>query len=46
MERQSCFIEGVDSLNKTDYSVMPDRIETGTFCVAATIAKGNLEILT
>ncbi len=42
---RSCFIEGVDSLNKTDYSVMPDRIETGTFCVAATIAKGNLEIL-
>ena len=42
---RSCFIEGVDSLDKTDYSVMPDRIETGTFCVAATIAKGNLEIL-
>ena len=24
---------------------MPDRIEAGTFCVAATIAKGNLEII-
>ena len=24
---------------------MPDRIEAGTFCVAATVAKGNLEIL-
>ena len=23
---------------------MPDRIEAGTFCVAATVAKGNLEI--
>jgi UDP-N-acetylglucosamine 1-carboxyvinyltransferase len=41
---RSCFIEGVDSLNKTDYSVMPDRIETGTFCVAATLTKGDLTI--
>ena len=24
---------------------MPDRIEAGTFCVAATVAKGNLEII-
>ena len=24
---------------------MPDRIEAGTFCVAATVSKGNLEIL-
>jgi UDP-N-acetylglucosamine 1-carboxyvinyltransferase len=39
-----CFITGVNSLNETDYSVMADRIETGTFCVAATIAKGDLEI--
>ena len=23
---------------------MPDRIEAGTFCVAATIAKGDIEI--
>ena len=41
---RTCFILGVNSLNKTDYSVMADRIETGTFCVAATIAKGDLEI--
>ena len=39
-----CKIEGVDTLNKTEYSVMPDRIEAGTFCVASTLAKGNLEI--
>jgi UDP-N-acetylglucosamine 1-carboxyvinyltransferase len=39
-----CSITGVNSLNETDYSVMADRIETGTFCVAATIAKGDLEI--
>ena len=41
---RTCIIEGVNSLTKTDYSVMADRIETGTFCVAATIAKGDLEI--
>ena len=28
-------IEGVDTLHGTDYRVMPDRIETGTFLVAA-----------
>ena len=37
-------ITGVSSLNETNYSVMADRIETGTFCVAATITKGDLEI--
>ena len=42
---RKCKIIGVDSLNKTEYSVMPDRIEAGTFCVAATVAKGNLEII-
>ena len=42
---RKCKINGVDSLNKTNYSVMPDRIEAGTFCVAATIAKGNIEII-
>jgi len=42
---RKCKIIGVDSLNKTNYSVMPDRIEAGTFCIAATISKGNLEII-
>ncbi len=41
---RKCFILGVNSLNETDYSVMADRIETGTFCVAATITEGDLEI--
>ena len=41
---RTCFITGVETLNETNYSVMADRIETGTFCVAATIAKGDLEI--
>ena len=39
-----CKIEGVNSLNQTEYSVMADRIEAGTFCVASTLAKGNLQI--
>ena len=37
-------IEGVKSLNSIKYSVMGDRIEAGTFCVAATLTKGNLLI--
>ena len=37
-------IEGVKSLNSVEYSVMGDRIEAGTFCVAATLTKGNLLI--
>jgi len=37
-------IIGANSLKETKYSVMGDRIETGTFCVAATLAKGDLLI--
>ena len=37
-------IEGVDSLNGTEYSVLPDRIETGTFLVAAAITGGRVKI--
>jgi UDP-N-acetylglucosamine 1-carboxyvinyltransferase len=33
-------IEGVDRLGATDYRVLPDRIETGTFLVAAAISGG------
>tara|TARA_B100001057_G_C22821328_1_gene939552 strand:- start:60 stop:1319 length:1260 start_codon:yes stop_codon:yes gene_type:complete len=40
-----CEITGVSSLSKTEYSVMADRIEAGTFCVAATLTKGNLDII-
>ena len=42
--KRICQIIGVNSLNETNYSVMGDRIETGTFCVAATLTKGNLLI--
>ena len=42
--KRTCQIIGVNSLNQATYSVMGDRIETGTFCVAATLAKGDLVI--
>ncbi len=35
-------INGVPSLGGTSYEIMPDRIETGTFMVAAAITKGDL----
>ena len=41
---RTCIITGIDSLNQTTHTVMADRIEAGTFCVAATLAKGNLQI--
>jgi UDP-N-acetylglucosamine 1-carboxyvinyltransferase len=37
-------IEGVDSLSGTHYNVLPDRIESGTFLVAAAITGGNVKI--
>ena len=42
--KRTCQIIGVNSLNEINYSVMGDRIETGTFCVAATLTRGNLLI--
>ena len=40
-----CKVIGVTSLNSTEYTVMADRIEAGTFCIAATVAKGKLDIM-
>lgn len=37
-------IQGVDSLQGTDYRVMPDRIETGTFLVAAAVSRGRIKV--
>ena len=37
-------IEGVEKLHGTKHIVIPDRIETGTFMVAAAITRGNLLI--
>ncbi|MCB1756194.1 MAG: UDP-N-acetylglucosamine 1-carboxyvinyltransferase [Gammaproteobacteria bacterium] len=35
-------IQGVDRLTGTDYKVVPDRIETGTFLVGAAISGGRI----
>lgn len=35
-------IEGVDRLLGTEYNVLPDRIETGTFLVAGAIGRGRV----
>jgi UDP-N-acetylglucosamine 1-carboxyvinyltransferase len=37
-------IEGVESLSGTDYDVLPDRIETGTYLVAAAITRGKVKL--
>ena len=37
-------IQGVDRLVACDYEVMPDRIEAGTFMVAAAVTQGNVVI--
>ena len=37
-------IEGVSQLAPVEYRIIPDRIETGTFMIAAAITKGNLKI--
>ncbi len=38
-------IEGVESLHPVEASVIPDRIETGTFMIAAGITGGDVRIL-
>ncbi len=38
-------IEGVPSLRGAEYAVMPDRIETGTFLVAAAATGGDVRLL-
>jgi len=37
-------IEGVKSLNGTQYNILPDRIETGTYLVAAAISRGKVKL--
>jgi len=37
-------IEGVESLGGAQHTIIPDRIETGTFIAAAAITRGELEI--
>ncbi len=37
-------IDGVESLGAAEHTIIPDRIETGTFLVAAAITDGELEV--
>ncbi len=37
-------IDGVEVLDGAEHTIIPDRIETGTFIVAAAITRGELEI--
>ncbi|MGD9630140.1 MAG: UDP-N-acetylglucosamine 1-carboxyvinyltransferase [Pyrinomonadaceae bacterium] len=37
-------IDGVEALGGAEHTIIPDRIETGTFIVAAAITRGELEI--
>lgn len=38
-------IEGVDNLRGIDHAIMPDRVEAGTFAVAAAITQGEILLL-
>ncbi len=37
-------IQGVDHLHGTEYTIIPDQIETGTFMMAAAITKGDVTV--
>jgi UDP-N-acetylglucosamine 1-carboxyvinyltransferase len=37
-------IEGVESLSGTNYPILPDRIETGTYLVAAAMTGGRIKV--
>jgi UDP-N-acetylglucosamine 1-carboxyvinyltransferase len=41
---QTVTITGVEALSGVDHTIIPDRIETGTFIVAAAITGGEIEI--
>ncbi|MDR1983035.1 MAG: UDP-N-acetylglucosamine 1-carboxyvinyltransferase [Holosporaceae bacterium] len=38
-------IKGVTSLHEAEYSVMPDRIEAGTYAIAAGITRGRVDLI-
>ncbi len=43
--RSQVHIEGVDSLSGADYGVLPDRIEAGTYALAAATAGGRVRLV-
>ena len=44
IKKRSLKITGVNQTNETNYSVMFDRIEAGTYLIAAAVTEGNLKI--
>ena len=44
ISKRSIKIEGVSKINETNYKIMFDRIEAGTYLVAAAVTEGNLII--
>jgi len=38
-------VEGVEKLSGVDYTVMPDRIETGTYAIATAMTGGEVELV-
>lgn len=45
MGTDTLIIKGVEALHGTTHSIIPDRIEAGTFATAAVITKGDLELV-
>jgi len=37
-------VEGVERLSATDYSILPDRIETGTYLIGAAVSGGRVKV--
>lgn len=37
-------IDGVDSLHGTEFTIIPDRIEAGTFAIVAAVSNGNIHL--
>ncbi len=44
LHRPRCAFEGVEKLHGTEHTVIPDRIEAGTFLVAGAITGGDLTL--
>ena len=38
-------VEGVDELHGCEHTIVPDRIETGTFLVGAAVTRGHIKVL-
>ena len=45
VSKRTIKIEGVRNLSEIKYRVMPDRIEAGTYLIAAALSEGNLKVI-